>query len=282
VRRWGSGDVMVRRGQVCAWDAGDRVLAPPRGARGLGLRLGRPLGSVACARTDEPVVALTFDDGPDPEHTAAVLDVLARHAATATFFVLVDRAEARPDLVRRMVADGHEVGLHGSDHTRLSTLPPLDAVRRIAGARRRLSRLIGRPVPLYRPTYGAQSVGQLVGSRALGLEVVLWSAWCRDWEEGDPDEIAARAVRAVHPGAFLLLHDACGDTEVGAATFSRSAMTEAICRGLDDGGWRTAPVGELLRRYPAVRTLWMSGAAPGTAAAPVAVPATAPATGSAA
>ena len=104
------------------------------------LRWGRPallpLSSVACVATEQRVVALTYDDGPDPENTPAVLDALAAFGATATFFVLADRAEKHPELLRRIVAEGHDVGLHGEDHTRLSTLSAREALTRIRRGRR--------------------------------------------------------------------------------------------------------------------------------------------------
>src|SRR5919107_5789297 len=160
--------VLVRRGYVCDWEAGERPLPEPDRV----LRWGRPallpLSSVACVATPQRVVALTYDDGPDPDHTPGVLDALARHGATATFFVLAERAEAHPDLVRRIAAEGHDVGLHGEDHTRLSALPARQALTRIRRGRRRLAAVLGRPVTLYRPADGAQGLAPAVGTPAGG------------------------------------------------------------------------------------------------------------------
>lgn len=248
--------VVVRRGTVCRWDDGPRTFTAPPGPRGAVLRAARPLTSLACVRSTERVLALTFDDGPDPEHTPQVLDVLAAHRAQATFFVLVERARAHPELVQRMVVEGHEVALHGQDHSRLSTLPAREAVRRVAAARTELATLVGRPVRLYRPAYGAQSLGQLVGTRMLGLDVVLWSAWCRDWQNDAADEVLARARDAVHPGAILLLHDGCGDPALGSPSFSRAAVVDALLAHLRQGAWQVVTVSGLLRGREPVRTLW--------------------------
>jgi peptidoglycan/xylan/chitin deacetylase (PgdA/CDA1 family) len=260
-------DVLVRRGAVCAWEAGPRPLAPATGP----LRWVRPailgITSIACVRTDDRVLALTYDDGPDPEHTPEVLQALAAHGARATFFVLLDRARRYPTLLQRILAQGHEVALHGVDHTRLSDLPAREALRRIRRGRQGLGEILGAPVRLYRPAYGAQSVGQLLGCRAAGLDLVLWSAWARDWEEAPATQVAERALAAVHPGAFLLLHDATGegDDQTGApeVSFSRGEVTELLLAGLVERGYTTATVSEALGRYPAVRTLWAERASRG-------------------
>ena len=127
----------------------------------------RGISSVKGTTTEEPVVALTFDDGPDPETTPAVLELLARAGARATFFMLVDRAEAHPELVSETVGAGHEVGLHGLDHTRLTTLPPTEVYRRLRDGRDRLSRLVGAPIRLFRAPHGAQRVATVAAARAV-------------------------------------------------------------------------------------------------------------------
>jgi peptidoglycan/xylan/chitin deacetylase (PgdA/CDA1 family) len=258
--------VLVRRRYVCDYEVGERPLP----TQDVLLRYGRlgllPLSSVACVATEERVIALTYDDGPDPERTPGVLDALAEAGAVATFFVLVDWAEEHPDLIRRIAADGHEIGLHGEDHTRLITLPVWQALRRIRRGRRRLEELTGQPVTLFRPAYGAQTVAQAVGTRASGLEVVLWTAWARDWEEASPADVAARAFSALHTGGFLLLHDSMGDAVPGqrpGPTFDRGEVTRRLLADMKSTGWTSVGVSALIDRYPAVRTVWGSRRASG-------------------
>jgi peptidoglycan/xylan/chitin deacetylase (PgdA/CDA1 family) len=251
--------VLVRRRYVCDYEVGERPLPAPNTL----LRRARPgllpLSSVACVATDDRVVALTYDDGPDPDQTPEVLDALADAGAKATFFVLVDRAAEHPDLIRRMAADGHEIGLHGEDHTRLTTLPVREALRRIRRGKRRLEQLIGQSVRLFRPAYGAQTVAQALGTRAGGLEIVLWTAWARDWEDAPATEVADRSFAALHTGGFLLLHDATGDLMPPPGpppTFNRGEVTRRLLADMRSSGWTSDVVRSLMGRYPAVRTVW--------------------------
>ena len=118
-----------------------RLQGPPAGAfRGVSYARGlvpsfltRSLGTF-CVDTPDRVYSLTYDDGPDPRTTPGVLDVLARHGATATFFVLSEPARRHPEIVRRIVEEGHELALHGKDHTSLLTLDDDTAVATIRAA----------------------------------------------------------------------------------------------------------------------------------------------------
>jgi peptidoglycan/xylan/chitin deacetylase (PgdA/CDA1 family) len=220
----------------------------------------RLVSCTMCVDTSDRVVSLTYDDGPDPAQTPALLDLLADRGVRATFFVLADAAVAHPGLVRRIVAEGHELALHGADHTRLSTLPDREAVAVVADARRRVEAVAGVPVRLFRPPYGAHTAGSLRGWRALGLDVVIWSGWAADWYDDAPEAVTARARRAVHPGGILLLHDTRADPETLAPgedlpRFDRAAVSAGLIDPLTAEGWAFDTVGGLLARYPRVRTV---------------------------
>lgn len=247
--------VLVRRDYVGDFEVGERPLPKPDRV----LRWGRfgllPVSSVLAVTTTDPVLSLTYDDGPDPEFTPRVLDLLAEHGARATFFLLADRAERHPGLVARMLAEGHEIGLHGIDHARLTRMP-LPAVHRLLRAGKdRLEQVAGRRMRLYRPTYGAQSLPQFLAARALGTEIVIWSAWARDWEGQPAEVVGSRAVTAMHRGGIVLLHDSSGDG-VGIG-LDRGRASQLVLAGMRERGFASVPAGELLARYPAVRTYWM-------------------------
>jgi peptidoglycan/xylan/chitin deacetylase (PgdA/CDA1 family) len=157
---------------------------------------------------DAAGVALTFDDGPHPQGTPAVLEALARAGATATFFVVGERVEREPALVREIVAAGHAVALHGQRHRCQLRLAPAaldDDLARIAAT---VEGAIGRAATLYRPPYGVFSAAGLALVRRRGWRTLLWSRWGRDWgARARPAAIAARATRALRAGDVVLLHD---------------------------------------------------------------------------
>ena len=163
-----------------------------------------PFGTLVGVRTTEPVAALTFDDGPDPETTPRLLDLLARAGAKATFFLVGKRAAKHPGLVARLAAEGHAVGNHSWDHPALPRLP----ATAVAAQLRRAAPAIGDPRPrLMRPPYGDQSLKSHLAARRLGHTVVAWSVVGADWADDGAAAIAARLVAGLHPGAILLLHD---------------------------------------------------------------------------
>jgi peptidoglycan-N-acetylglucosamine deacetylase len=154
-------------------------------------------------------VALTFDDGPHPEGTPAVLEALSRAGARGTFFVIGEQAVRRPGLLVEMVAAGHEVALHGYRHRlqlRMTRAQVVDDLTRGAAA---IEDALGQPPQWHRPPYGVYSPAGLTAVRAAGLRPLLWSRWGKDWRKlTTPPRIAARALNGVLPGDVILLHDA--------------------------------------------------------------------------
>lgn len=153
-----------------------------------------------------PEAALTFDDGPHPEGTPAVLDRLDDLGIRATFFPLASAAERHPELVAEVARRGHLVGTHGYRHEHHLLRGPA-WVRRDLGTAGRVMARLGHAPRWYRPTYGQVTAATLAVARAEGWHPVLWSAWGREWATADPDVVAARVARRLSPGAVVLLHD---------------------------------------------------------------------------
>lgn len=154
-------------------------------------------------------VGLTFDDGPHPLGTLAILDVLAAAGARATFFVVGEQLRAHAAVAREVVAAGHRLAVHGDRHvcTSLRTRRALRADLDRAGAL--VSELGGAPPIHYRPPLGIFSPVALAEVRARGWTPLLWSQWGRDWESrATASAIAQRATRSVTAGDVVLLHDA--------------------------------------------------------------------------
>jgi peptidoglycan/xylan/chitin deacetylase (PgdA/CDA1 family) len=156
-----------------------------------------------------PGVALTFDDGPHPVGTPMILELLARHRATATFFVVGEQVRRRPGLLGQIQAQGHQVALHGDRHRlqlRLGRDALLDDLQRGIAA---IEDALGEPPRWHRPPYGIYSPAGLTAARAAGLRPLLWSRWGKDWRRlTTPVRIARRAMNGLLPGDVILLHDA--------------------------------------------------------------------------
>jgi peptidoglycan-N-acetylglucosamine deacetylase len=156
-------------------------------------------------------IALTFDDGPDPEWTPRLLDVLADQVppARATFFPIAPRAAAYPQLMARIIADGHAVGLHCDEHVRHSTR---DAAWGRTDTERALQRLaaVGVTPRLWRTPWGDEAPWTRGVAEEHALRIVGWTADTHDWR-GDTAQAMFDAVRArLQPGAIVLAHDGIG------------------------------------------------------------------------
>jgi peptidoglycan-N-acetylglucosamine deacetylase len=158
-------------------------------------------------------IALTFDDGPNPNWTPRLLDLLAEHDAHATFFMLGSHAQAEPELVRRMVAAGHGIGNHSWSHPNLARTAAAGVREELARTQKTLEQIIGAPVRCFRPPYGARRPAVFRIAREMGLEPVLWNAMTSDWSDSSATRIAARLQAKIDRlqrrglAANVVLHD---------------------------------------------------------------------------
>ena len=220
--------------------------------------LGPTFGSLQKVTLTPHHIAVTFDDGPAPAVTPRLLDALARRATQATFFLLVAPAERDARLVTRMVADGHEVALHGLDHRRLTDLagPALD--RHLREGRDRLEQVAGQPVRLVRPPFGSQTVKTFRAIRRAGLQSVVWSRDLQDWIDQEPEDLARRAEAQVSAGDIVLLHETLADDRGPApsTTFDRAVAAEMVLSALQRRGLASTTVSKLIEPGRPVRTAW--------------------------
>ncbi|HST13305.1 MAG TPA: polysaccharide deacetylase family protein [Gaiellaceae bacterium] len=168
-------------------------------------------------------VALTFDDGPHPEATPSVLELLARNGASATFFLVGEQVSRRPALARAIHEAGHEIAVHGYRHQLLLGRTSAALADDLARAVAVIADATGCEPTVYRPPYGVFSAGGLDVVRALGWRSVLWSVWGRDWERRATGvSVARRVTRRLSVGDVVLLHDsdAYGAPESWRATVS--------------------------------------------------------------
>ncbi|MEU8569877.1 polysaccharide deacetylase family protein [Streptomyces pathocidini] len=199
-------------------------------------------------------VALTFDDGPDPDSTPHFLRVLDRLGVRATFFVLGSALEQHPDLGRRIVAEGHELAVHGWRHERPWRPRPRQDARDVARAADAVLRIGGRRPLWYRPAYGVLTAGRLAAARRAGLQPVLWSVWGRDWTaRADAHSVLAELTPGLRGGATILLHDSDRTSAPGAWRSALEALPPAVaaCRSQ---GLRVGPLES--HGLPAHRGVW--------------------------
>lgn len=154
-------------------------------------------------------VALTFDDGPHPEGTPAVLELLAAANVKATFFLVGEQVRAFPELAERIGAEGHEVAVHGDRHRVMLRLTPAMISSDLDRAQATIGELTGQKPRFHRPPLGIYSYPGLKIAREQGLEPLLWSRWGRDWSaKSNAESIAALVTADLAAGEVLLLHDA--------------------------------------------------------------------------
>ena len=198
---------------------------------------------------EEKVVALTFDDGPNPPHTEALLELLENRGVKATFFLQGANVEAYPDSVLAVLAAGHEIGNHTYSHPALFDLGvkrPLEELKRTQAL---ITELTGEAPVMFRAPVGAQGIGLARAVDQLGLLSVgaYPAGW--DWEVFDPQLIAESILTEVEPGNLILLHDGDGDAMSPTTQESRAgsvAATGIIIDTLRERGYRFVTAGELL------------------------------------
>jgi peptidoglycan/xylan/chitin deacetylase (PgdA/CDA1 family) len=180
-------------------------------------------------------VALTFDDGPHPVSTRSVLDVLDKAGAKATFFIIGEKGSRYPELLREIVARGHQLGVHGDRHDRMLAFRSLDRVRAdLTRATELLVNVTGQRPRLYRPAVGQTNPRIARAAGELGLTLIGWSVRARDGIATNPDTVVARVVPRLRDGAIVLLHDAAErDDREPAAPAALPRILEAMhVRGL--------------------------------------------------
>lgn len=195
-------------------------------------------------RGGEKIVALTFDDGPNDPYTGQILDVLKTANVHATFFIVGMNAEREPDTVRRIVAEGNDLGNHSYAHRKRDAL--LDFGYHDAARTSTILRGITSVTPRwYRAPNGFHTPWSLRAARDRGMQAVAWDVESSDWDEPGAEVIARRTVGQVHPGSIILLHD--GDSaRLGADRSQQIEAVRQIITQLQGQGYRFVTLTEML------------------------------------
>jgi len=188
------------------------------------------------------VVALTFDDGPDHAGDTAVLDILKARGVSATFLVIGSKVRAGADIVKRAVAEGHEIGNHSWSHPMMTEIPVERVAPELAETNAALAAIGVRPT-WFRPPFGDFDDDTVTAARAAGLRTVTWTLDTRDWKDGvDAAAIEARVPKLMKPGSIVLMHSTRAASTHALNTLI-DAGTRAGLRFVTLSGWRAAMAG---------------------------------------
>jgi peptidoglycan-N-acetylglucosamine deacetylase len=179
-----------------------------------------------------PEFALTFDDGPDPATTRAVLATLRRHDVQATFFLVGNRAEQYPDLVKAIFEEGHEIGSHSHTHPYFHRLSLAQAAREIAVARSILEDITGHTCRLFRPPFGKLSVQSLVPAWLYQQCVVMWTVDLKDYRAKEAAEIENRAATQRFVNGDIILYHGLNPAGIAALPSVIEAAKAEVRRGV--------------------------------------------------
>lgn len=223
--------------------AGGGLVMPDTAAASTGIALPDDIGSerritVTAAPTRRKVVAMTFDDGPHPTLTPKLLDLLKERRIRATFFMVGRNVARYPDIVKRVVDEGHEIGNHTWSHPFLTKLGHSSVLRELDRTSEAVYKAVQRMPVTMRPPYGALSHSQrTMISKERDVPTILWSVDPQDWRRPGSDVVARRIIDGAGPGAIILSHDIHSQTI--------RAMPAALT-GLKASGYHFATVSMIL------------------------------------
>jgi peptidoglycan-N-acetylglucosamine deacetylase len=215
------------------------------------------VGTITHVSTSIPVAALTFDDGPDPRFTPRLLEVLERHGATATFFMVGENARRYPQLVRQVAEAGHAIGNHSWDHPSFPSISGRERRRQVRACAAALPR---QGLRLFRSPGGHQTPRSVLDVRLMGYEMVGWNVDPRDYRGRSAREIRDQVLEEIRPGSIILLHDALFDHPSGDRQPTIEAVDMILSRARASYEFTTVP--ELLKLGDPrrIHSFWQPGA----------------------
>jgi peptidoglycan-N-acetylglucosamine deacetylase len=192
--------------------------------------------------TNEKVVALTFDDGPHPTFTPEILSALRKHHVKATFFMIGQRMEQYPDIVKDVIADGNAIGNHTFTHPKnIEADSRAQVVRELNGCESVIEKMTGKPTHIFRPPKGLVDGTVVTTAEEEGYQTILWTVSADHHDAPTPQLMAARVLKRIRPGAIILAHDGTFPSRTKDV-----AATPLIIEELQKRGYRFVTVPELL------------------------------------
>lgn len=191
-------------------------------------------------------LALTYDDGPNESCTRQLLEVLARHDARATFFMIGRHVMHRPEIAREVAAAGHEIGNHTYTHPNLIFSSRVQIESQLDDCSRILTEAVGEHSKLFRPPFGGRRPDVLAGARRKGYIPVMWSVSAHDWNADTADVIERKVTRQISGGDVILMHDG-GHIKMGVDRSATVTATDHLIRRYQDEGFEFVTVSEMMK-----------------------------------
>lgn len=191
--------------------------------------------------TTQKVLALTFDDGPNNIYTQQILDILKKHNAKATFYVIGNNAKARPDLMKRIMEEGHEVGNHSMNHDKMKGISVEQITQDIKGVDEIIRNYGYDKEITYRSPYAITSANLHTALKNLNKKLVLFTFSPMDWTKISSQQIYENVMKKIKPGLIILLHDGGGKTRANTVK-----ATEMLITTLHQQGYRFVTISDLL------------------------------------
>jgi peptidoglycan-N-acetylglucosamine deacetylase len=190
-------------------------------------------------------IALTYDDGPNDPHTLRLLEVLAKHDARATFFLIGQFVEHRPNIVREILQAGHAIGNHTFTHPRLIFTSFAETKNQLQRCQDAIADATGETPKLFRPPFGGRRPDTLRTARAMGLQPIMWSITGFDWTAPPAERIVRRVSGQIRGGDVVLLHDG-GHLGMGANRSQTVAATDQLLDHWHKQGYTFLSVPEMI------------------------------------
>ncbi len=189
-------------------------------------------------------IALTYDDGPNDPHTLKLLDVLAKHSARATFFMIGRYVQQRPDIARVVAQAGHVIGNHTFTHPLLIFESEARTRSQLVDCHQALEDAVGEHSNLFRPPFGGRRPATLRIARELGLQTVMWNVTGYDWNAPPAAVIEKKVARQIRGGDVILLHDG-GHRTLGSDRAQTVIATDNLIRRYKNEGYEFVTVEEM-------------------------------------
>lgn len=191
----------------------------------------------------EKVIALTFDDGPNPRYTPELLDILKEYEVPATFFVLGKQAKLYPDIIKRMDQEGHEIGCHSYSHCHAWLMHPITTIGDMKNTYELLTEVLDKPPKWYRPPWGTFNLVSMYAAKRFKLNIAYWSIEAQDWAKNTTVEhIYNTVIKSTKPGSIIVLHDNQGAPGAPARTL---AALPTIIQTLHEQGYKFVTLGQM-------------------------------------